>query len=242
MKITLTDYLAGFDRATNAVELEAAIQAPYKHGFHGRTWTRICRTRIEAGQTLCDASPLGGYVPKLVGRDLVVCDERYRVGRGQNSTGVRYAWTSAEHFAIEVLKRNGLSQRAAHAVWDQWGSYPHRCLKTVEKALQGGYKDPPMDELILGSETGRPINYSHEQNDADDLDRRASRPCPSCEGSLFDWGSGDSSGFTFVSWHCNGCGNVYTEYMTYARLRELRRPAPAIGTQPLPENGTLQRP
>ena len=223
----LAEYLDGINSAETAEALEAAIQAPFKHAFTGPTWSRICKARIARGNVICAASPHARFVPTFdARRKLTVCGETYKVGRGGNSTGVRYAWCSAEHFAVDVLKRNGLSQRAAHAILGEWSTYPHRCLATVEDALAGKMADPVMDTLVL-SHQYTPTQYTVEQNEADDGDRRATEPCPACGKTLFDWGAGFGSGFTFVNWHCNGCGNVYCEHVTPARFAAIRRPRAA---------------
>jgi hypothetical protein len=220
---TLNDYLDGLRTATTAEDLEAAIQAPYKHSFRGPTWTRICNVREQRGREICDAHPLGRYVPRFgPGRRLTVCGETYVVGRGQNSTGIRYVWHAAEQFAMGVLMRNGFSRRAAHRVWGPWNTYPHRALQCVEDGLAGKFPDPPMNRLILSHVASDPINYSVARNDADKWDRRASRPCK-CGGTRFDWGSGWDGCFTSVTWRCNGCARVYVEYVTAARLAEIRR-------------------
>ena len=54
---------------------------------------------------------------------------------------------------------------------------------------------------------------------------RARRAC-GCGGVRFDWGAGLAlDGKTmFVEWRCNRCPRVYIEYMTHARLVELRSP------------------
>ncbi|MES3041845.1 MAG: hypothetical protein V4730_11940 [Pseudomonadota bacterium] len=223
----LTEYLDGINRADTAEALEAAIQAPFKHAFHGPTWSRICKARIARGKAICAASQHARFIPQFdARRQLSVCGETYKVGRGGNSTGIRYAWCSAEDFAIDVLKRNGLSQRAAHLIWGEWSSYPHRTIFTIEHALAGEHADPVLDTLELSyvSSAG-PINYTVAQNNADPHDKRATEQCPGCKtGTLFDWGAGFSSGFTFVNWHCNGCGNVYCEHMTPTRFAATRRP------------------
>lgn len=221
----LTDYLDGMRAATTAKELEAAIQAPFKHSFRGRTWSTICKVRIEAGNRICEAHPHGDYVPRFgPGRVLTVRGESYKVGRGQNSTGVRYVWHSAGEWAKDVLKHAGLSTRAAHRIWEGWSDYPHRCLPIVEAALAGKIPDPRLNRLIRHKRTGygSPIRYTVEQNDADESDRRATRPCK-CGGTLFDWGAGHSEGFEFINWHCNACPDVFTEYMTRDRLYALRQ-------------------
>lgn len=220
----LSDYLNGMRASTTAEELEAAIQANFKHSFRGRTWSQICKVRETCGDAICRAHPNGRYVPYFgAGRKLTVCEEVYRVGRGGNSTGVRYAWYDAKMWAVDVLKRNGLSQRAAHSIWDNWSSYPHRCLTTVEEALAGGLSDPQLDTLIQHERTdyGKPINYTVERNEADEWDYRASLPC-SCGGTLFDWGAGHSDGFDFINWHCNACPDVFTEYLSPGRILEIR--------------------
>lgn len=223
MRMRLADYLAGIRSATTAGELESAIQAPYKHSFSGRTWRRICKERVARACAIIAAHPNGRFAPQLDGRKLTVCAEVCRVGRGYNSTGVRYVWHSAKVFSTEVLQRNGMSKRAAHRIWESWeGGYPHRCLKIIEEALSGKIPDPPLDTLILVDDEGLPITYSVELNDANDIDKRATRPCP-CGGTLFDWGSGFSEGFEFINWHCCKCPCVYAEYVTAARLMDIRQ-------------------
>jgi hypothetical protein len=221
----LTEYLDGMRAAGTADELEAAIQAPFKHSFRGRTWSQICGVRIQRGVEICDLHPHGRLVPRLGARRLLtVADETYRVGNGQNSTGVRYCWHYAGEWAKGVLRANGMSQRAAYAIWEGWSDYPHRVLRTIDAALAGELQDPPFDQLLLSHvTTAGPIRYTVEQNVADSWDRRASRPCPSCGGTLFDWGCGGGWA-TFINWHCNGCSNVYVEYVTQARLSEIRVP------------------
>lgn len=230
MAIKLQDYLAGIEAATTAEALEDALQAPYKHSFHGPTWTRICKARIAAGERIVDAHPDGRYVPRFGARRVLsVCGEIYRVGHGGNSTGVRYAWHSAKTFAVDVLMRNGLSRVGAYRVWDGFADYPHRCLATVRKALAGEYPDPELNVLKLSYVDGFPIRYTVEQNDACDFDYRANMPCPHCStGTIFDWGGGYGAGdFPLVNWHCNACGAVYVEYMTNERFKDVRQAKPS---------------
>jgi len=223
-KMRLSDYLSGMQAAQTAQELEAAIQAPYKHAFSGPTWTRISKVRVERGLAICADHPLGHLVPKMVGRVLMVGDKAHMVGRGQNSTGVRWAWTSAMEFAVAHMRADGVTQRAAHLVWDAWASqYPHRCLAVLQTWAGGGLQDPVMNTLIPAGDGGGPIAYTVEQNDADEFDKRATMAC-ACGGTLFDWGAGFSLGFTFISWHCNGCPKKFTEYVTRERMSEIRKP------------------
>lgn len=218
----LAEYLCGIRAATTADELEGAIQARFKHAYNGRTWSQILRVTSEKGLEICDAHPLGRYVPRLGARHLLtVCDTHYKVGYGQNSTGVRYCWSYAEEWAIGVLLGNGLSRRAAYAVWNSWSRYPHRCLRVLEDALAGKLPDPPLDTLILSYQSGNPIKYTVEQNEADKWDWRANRPCE-CGGTLFDWGAGYSDGVDFINWHCNKCPRVFTEYLSEGRLSIIR--------------------
>lgn len=220
----LSEYLDGMRSATTADELEAAIQAPYKHSFRGRTWSQICRVRIETGKRIVAAHPLGKYVPQFgPHRLLTVCGETYKVGRGQNSTGVRYAWEYARIWARSVLKQQGFSTRVAHRICDNdWSDYPHRSLNTVADALAGKFPDPELNVLHRYRSSAGPIKYSIERNNADRWDYRANRPCE-CGGTLFDWGGGHSEGFEFINWHCNACPDVFTEYMTREQFYELRR-------------------
>lgn len=223
INMKLSEYLGGMRRATTAAELESAIQVPYKHAFHGRTWSTISRVRIEVGNAICAAHPHGKFVPHMIGNKLSVIGEAYGVGRGGNSTGVRYAWHSAGEFAKSVLKRNGFSTRAASRIWDSWRDYPHRCLTVVEAALAGEYADPIMNTLIFSYTGTGPVKITSEQNDADEIDKRATLPCK-CGGTLFDWGCGYSDDFTFVNWHCNHCADVFTEYVTPERFSTIRQP------------------
>ncbi len=222
-EIKLSEYLCGLRQATTVNELEDAIQAPFKHSFHGRTWAAICKVRIEAGNAICANHPNGKFVPRMIGKKLVVAGESYGVGRGGNSTGIRYTWHSAGDFAKSVLKQNGFTTRAASRIWDSWAQYPHRCLSVVEEALAGGYPDPVMNTLIFSHTGCGPVNISVEQNDADKFDKRATLACK-CSGTLFDWGGGFSDDFTFINWRCNRCADVFTEYVTPERMREIRQP------------------
>lgn len=219
----LSEYLDGMRAATTAAELEAAIQADFKHSFRGRTWSQICKVRIEAGERICACHPRGDLVPRFgPGRRLTVCGESYKVVNGGNSTGVRYVWHYAGEWAMKLMRQNGLGVRASHQVWDCWSSYPHRCLPIIEKALTGEIPDPELDVLREPYKGSNPINYSRERNIADKGDQRAMRHCP-CGGTLFDWGAGYSQGFDFINWHCDKCPDVYTEYLSPGRLREIRQ-------------------
>ncbi len=224
--MTLSEYLDGMRSATTAAELETAIQASYKHRCIGRTWTQISRVRIEAGNRICAAHPNGQFVPHYNSRrELTLCGQTYRVGRGQNSTGIRYSWHAAETWAKNILHTHGFSKRAAYRIWDRWTDYPHRCLAIVDAALAGEIPDPVMNALIPDQNpSGNPLRYSIEQNDADIHDRRATRPC-GCGGTLFDWGAGTGEGFDCISWRCNACSNAFTEYMTREQLYALREAA-----------------
>jgi hypothetical protein len=221
------EYLAGIEAATTVDELEAAIQAPFKHPFRGAKWNRISDARIKKGLELAAAHSLGRFVPRFSGgrsRTLTVCGETYKVGRGQNGAGVRYTWHYAGEWAMEVLRRNGFTKRAAHRLWDGgWATYPHRSLKVVEEALAGRITDPVLNVLIRHERTdhGRPVNYTVERAKANG---EAMRPCP-CGGTLFDWGAGHTEGFDYVNWHCNVCPDVFTEYLGPGGLYALRNAA-----------------
>ena len=121
------------------------------------------------------------------------------------------------------LRQNGFGVRAANQLWEcSWRDYPHRALDLVEAALGGKIPDPELNVLIRHERTGygRPIQYTVEQNIKGD--KRATRPCD-CGGTLFDWGCGHSDGFEFISWHCNACPDVFTEYMTREQLYASRQ-------------------
>lgn len=220
----LEPYLNGMRAATTADELEAALQkdqfwSRYGHGSRGM---RMIETvRIEEGRRIRDAHPMGHLVPRMSGRNtLSVAGRTTRIARGGNSAGVRYAWTHVQLWAIEVMVEEGLSLKAAHAVWEWWGRYPHRAVRSLDEFLAGGLRDPELNVLIRHEPmAGRsPIRYSHEENESGG---RASRPCP-CGGTLFDWGCGHSSGLEFVEWRCIACPDVFTEYMTKEELYALR--------------------
>lgn len=227
-KIKLTDYLGGIRAASTADELEIALKAPYKHAFYGRTWSMICKARIECGNTICREHPLGKFVPYMAGRKLSVCGESYGVSRGGNSTGARYVWCGVEAFVKGTLKNHGFTTRAAHRIWDCWSDYPHRCLKVIETALSGGYPDPVMDTLIFGYTGQNPVKITEAENNAEPYWKRATLKCK-CSGTLFDWGCGFSEDFTFINWHCNKCPAVYTEYVTPDRFKQIRNPKTHIG-------------
>jgi hypothetical protein len=218
----LADYLDGLRAATTAEELEAAIQAPFKHSFQGRTWATICKVRDQRGQEICAAHPNGRFVPLFEGRTVTVCGETYKMGRGRNSTGARYVYHSAGEFVKDALKRHGMSTTAAHRIWDASGKYPHRCLATVASALAGEMPDPPLDVLQFAYMSHGPIKMSVEKNDADEIDRRATMPCE-CNGTLFDWGMGFTDGFSYVNWRCNCCARVFVEHVSPKRFAEIRQ-------------------
>ncbi len=210
----LNDYLDGMRAATTAKELECAIQKPFKHPFGGPTWSRICSTRIDAGHRICDAHPLGRFVPRLGPRHRLTV-----FGYGQNSTGVRYCGHYAQQWCEGVLRDNGFTMRAANRIWESSFDYPHRALKTVESALAGKLPDPRFHRLIPHKQYGheQPVRIDRETKD------RAHRPCK-CGGWLWDWGSGWNGYATFLNWHCDRCPRVYTEYVTAERFANIRRP------------------
>ena len=221
--LELQPYLDGMRAATTPDELEAAFQRDrtyQKHHFQSRGMRAIEKVRIEEGIRLCDRHPHGHLVPRYGHRRrLEIGGETYRVARGGNSTGVRYAWAYAEGWAIDAMIRAGLSRKAAHMVWGSFRDYPHRALKTVEEAMAGRIPDPALNVLIRSQYAGSgPISHSVEENGRD---WRASRPC-ACGGTLFDWGCGHSYGFEFVEWRCNACPDVFTEHMTQTQLYALR--------------------
>lgn len=212
--MTLTEFLDGMRRAATADELEAAIQAPFKHPFHGRTWSRICKVRVEAGERICAADPNGRFVPRFgPRRRLTVCGQTYRIANGGNSTGVRYAWSYAEDWARDILVAEGFTKRAFHSIWDSAFDYPHRSLRVVEEALNGKLPDPELNELRLrdsGRSDGRPVRVNREI----EAERRSHRPCECGDGGwLWDWGAGWSGYAYHVSWHCDRCPKVFGEWV-----------------------------
>lgn len=213
----LAEYIDGMRAARTGTELEAAIHAPFKHSFRGPTWSRISKVRKECGRAICDAHADGAFVPKYENNRISVCGEAYKVGHGQNSTGVRYCWHYAEKFVQEVLVRKGLTQTAAHAIWGQWSDYPHRCLDTLAEWRDGKLQDPVLNKLILWRTRGEPANVDRKYEEK----HRAWRPC-SCGGRRWDWGSGWNGWCSFITWHCDGCTRVYGEYLSDDRFRKIR--------------------
>lgn len=217
----LTEYLNGMREASTADELEAAIQAPFVHPFAGKIWSRICNVRIEAGERICATHPNGQFVPQLgVRRWLTVCGEAYRIGNGQNSTGVRYCWLAAKEWALGILAKHGFGKRASSAIWDSALNYPHRSLKVVADALAGKLPDPRFNRLIPHSRyaTGNPLKVNRKTESK----TRAHRPCK-CGGWLWDWGGGCTGYANFLTWCCDRCPRVYTEYVSRDRLTEIRQ-------------------
>lgn len=227
--LELRPYLDGMRAATTPDDLEAAFQkdrAYQKHGFRSRGMRAIEKVLVEEGVRLCVGHPHGHLVPRYdERRRLEVNGETYRVARGGNSTGVRYAWCDARDWAIDAMTKGGLSRRAAHLVWNSFRDYPHRALQTVEKAMTGEIPDPQLDVPVRSQHPGnRPISLSVEENEREGRHRRASRAC-TCGGTLFDWGCGHHLGFEFVEWRCNACPDVFTEHMTRETLYALRQGA-----------------
>jgi hypothetical protein len=220
----LSEYLDGMRAATTADELEAAIQAPFKHAFSGRTWSQISKVRIEAGDRIIAAHPNAFYIPRWgKRRALTCCGETRKIGRGYNPTGVRYVMHDAGVWVQNLLRKQGWGVRAAYRMWENnWWDYPHRSIRLVDDVLAGKVPDPELNVLHRYRSSGSPIEYSIEQNNADKWDYRANRPCE-CGGTLFDWGGGHSEGFEFINWHCNKCPDVFTEYMTQDLFYALRR-------------------
>lgn len=218
----LTEYLDGMQAATTAAELEAAIQVEYKHLYHGRTWSRIGKVRIQAGERIVAAHPNGRFVPRFgAGRRLTVCGETYKVGVGQNSTGVRYVWHYAQQWAESVLRANGFTMRAAYAIWDNAFGYPHRALAVVADALDGKLPDPRFNRLTYIRNTiGGPVRVNRRT----EAKNRAHRPCK-CGGWRWDWGCGWNGYALFIHWYCDRCTRIYEEYVTDERITEIRSAA-----------------
>jgi hypothetical protein len=210
------EYIEGLRLASTVEELEAAIHAPYSH-----SWNMIGKIIRERAETLCAIHPNSRFVPLRKGKQLEICGESHSCGRG----GGYYGY-GAEEVVKGALRRNGFSQIATYRIWE-WATstYLHRCIPIIADALDGKLPDPPMNCLIFaGMSCAGPVNISVEANAADDISHRATRPCE-CGGTLFDWGSGYSDGFNFVSWRCNKCPRTYSEWVTDERFREIRQPS-----------------
>ena len=216
-EMKLSEYLDGMRAANTADDLEAAIQAPFKHSFRGRVWSQISKVRIEAGNRIVGAHPNSFYIPTLGSRNLLACcGETCRVGYG---AGV---------WAQGLLRKQGFGIRAAARLWDSdWHEYPHRCIKLVGQILAGEFPDPQMGVMIRRDGVF-PIKYSVEENERD-VRPRPTRPCE-CGGTLFDWGGGHDYGFEYINWRCNKCPDVLAEYMTREQLYALRSARSPHGT------------
>lgn len=207
----LHEYLDGMRAATTADELDAAIQAPFKHLFRGRVWSEISKVRRESAARIVAAHEHSFFIPQIgPRRRLTVCGIERGVGYGQNGTGERWVWTYAQKFAEDLLRRHGFSRRAAHAIWSHaTDGYAHRAIQQVEDALDGKMPDPPFYRLILQglSFSNEPVKVDREY----EAKHRDHRPC-GCGGTRWHWGSGWSGYATFVNWYCDGCPRVYGEY------------------------------
>lgn len=206
--------------AMTPAELDSAIRAPFSQSFRGPTWSRICKARIEAGRRICASDPKGRFVPAFgPQRNLTVCGETYRVGRGQNSAGARYVWHSAQEWATSVLRRHGFTQRAAYGIWSTAFDYPHRALAVVEDALAGKLPDPRFNRLVYTGRSlaGRPVHVNRRT----EARLRAHRPCK-CGGMLWDWGAGWNGYANFISWRCDRCTRTFEMYVTNDGLSQIR--------------------
>lgn len=219
----LTQYLDNIQTATTIEMLEAALSSPYKHSYRGPIWSRICNARVTAGLRIAAQHPLGHLVPRIgPGRRIYLAGESYLPGRGGNASGCSYTQHATKAWAEEIFRKHGLSQLAAHRVWQSWRDYPHRCLATLEASAAGLIPDPVLDTLIWDKRpNGFPIAYTTDENDTIGNRRRATKPCR-CGGALFDWGAGSHAGFDFINWHCNACPDVATEYLSHGRLSKIR--------------------
>lgn len=88
----------------------------------------------ERGRELLRLRPLGRLVPRFDHRRrrLTIGRSSYRVARGYNGAGVRWAWGWAQDWARAVLKRRGVPAKVADDVWEWWFKYPHRALRALE--------------------------------------------------------------------------------------------------------------
>ena len=210
--LKLSEYVEGLRSAATIEELETAIQSP--HSFQHRGWGVALKAIREHGEAFCASHPNSRFVPRQNGKNLEICGETHPLGSG------KYGYGRSGQLVKGILRSNGLSQTAAYRIWE-WSTtaYLHRCIPIIADALDGKLSDPPMNCLIFaGMSCCGPVNI-----DADDISHRATRPC-GCGGALFDWGSGYSDGFNFVSWRCNKCPRTYSEWVTDERFRDIRRP------------------
>lgn len=220
VKAATARHVEALAATTTLASLEDAFQAAIRELGHGRRLKPIHAALEQRGRAMCDAHPRGAFVPSFgPGRRLQVCGETYRVARGGNSTVVRYAWTYAQDWATGLMHERGLSRTAAHSVWGWWSEYPHRALRVIEEFGAGKHIDPPMNVMIRCCDSSAgPVRCEIGE------DSRADRPC-GCGGSLFDWGAGHNGWAWFISWRCNRCPAVFTEYVSNRRLMEIRNPA-----------------
>lgn len=214
----LSNYLTGIEQAASARELENKIQAVYEHGYEGPAWLRISKACIARGRQLCLVSPHAHLIPLIEGEGArkTIC-----VG-GKWFSFNSATWMYALQRVVNALRVAGISQRAAYQLFNDALYYPHRCLFTIEQALAGRIPDPVMDVLIPSGK-GLPIAYELADNEKRGDYKRLSQSCTVCpDGTLFDWGGGNSSGFTYTCWHCNRCGAKFIEYLSTQRFNEQR--------------------
>ncbi|WP_430912865.1 hypothetical protein [Methylobacterium sp. sgz302541] len=227
IKAATAQHVAALASASTPAEIESAFQAALNDlgRYRSSRHRPIHAAMVARGLELCAAHPRGGFVPRFgAGRRLHVRGEVYRVGRGQNSTGVRYVWAYAERWARARMEDGGLSITASKRVWGSWSDYPHRALRVIEEFDAGKHRDPVMNTLIRQPDSRGPIRCEI----GEDQDRRAHRPCE-CGGTLFDWGCGWSSRIIPLEWRCNRCSAVFIEYVSDERLRAIRTPSHPAG-------------
>lgn len=224
----LANSLKAISKARTPSDLEKLFQEAHmnnKSHPSSRTWRQIGGAMCERGSALVRARQAGFYVPQYgARRQLTLCGEVYRVGCGQNSTGVRYCWTYAEIWANQVLHERGAPREVRKGIWDSCFDYPHRALAVAIEWRKHPNRPEPVytrPQYIKFHET---VRFRGMDED------RAMRPCPGCGGDQMDWGSGHIDYIEprySMEWRCMSCNRAEAEIMTTARLYQMRAKDPA---------------
>lgn len=131
----LASHLAGINASSTAKELEARFRATFDLWKAQRTRERIREAVRVRGDQLCELRDRRALVPRYAtrARRITVCGETYRVAKGGNSTGVRYAWHDANEWVKATLRKHGASESLTREIMEWWNNYPHRALRALER-------------------------------------------------------------------------------------------------------------
>lgn len=136
----LKDHLGKIQASESPADLEALFQAAWRDFPHGRSSDRIHAAMRDRGTRLCAEHPRGTLIPRFdtKTRRLHICGQQMAVMKGHNSSGVRYAWSAAEEFALRALGEAGVSHGLSKTIWNTWSDYPHRALRALDADTTAG--------------------------------------------------------------------------------------------------------